>query len=73
MAYLKIVIRYLNRPPCGVEYKTYPAFLKINVLIALAAIIKETGWKCAMYITIFEITLALIIGGIAFRVLDLFM
>ncbi len=45
----------------------------IPCIATIAAMVKETGWKRAMYITIFEITLALLIGGIAFRVLDLFM
>ena len=44
----------------------------IPCIATIAAIIKEAGWKRAMYITIFEITLALLIGGISFRVLDVF-
>ena len=37
----------------------------------IAAMVKETGWKHALEITIFEIGLAVLIGGIAFRLLNL--
>ncbi len=44
----------------------------IPCLATIAAIIKETSWKFAIKITLFEIMLALFIGGIAYRVLDPF-
>jgi ferrous iron transport protein B len=42
----------------------------VPCIATIAAMVKETGWKHALGITMFEIVLAIIIGGIAFRVLD---
>jgi Fe2+ transport system protein B len=39
----------------------------------IAALIRETGWKNAALITFSEIGLAVLLGGITFRVLSLFM
>ncbi|MDH7517814.1 MAG: ferrous iron transport protein B [Candidatus Thermoplasmatota archaeon] len=45
----------------------------IPCIATIAAIVKEAGWKRAISITFFEITLAILIGGIAFRILHLIM
>jgi ferrous iron transport protein B len=37
----------------------------------IAALIKEFGWKKALFITLFEIAFAIIIGGVALRALEL--
>lgn len=42
----------------------------VPCIATIAAMVKETGWKHALKITIFEIVLAIFIGGIAFRVLN---
>jgi len=34
-------------------------------------LVKEFGWKKALSITVFEILLALLVGGIAFRLLTI--
>ena len=43
----------------------------IPCIATIAALVKELGWKKAAYITVFEIAFALLIGGIAFRLLTL--
>jgi len=46
--------------------------LYIPCIATITAIIKEIGWKRAIEITVFEIGLAILIGGIVFRVLNPF-
>ena len=41
----------------------------IPCISTIAALVKEAGWKNALLITVFEIAFAIILGGIAFRVL----
>ncbi len=43
----------------------------IPCIATIAALVKELGWKKAAYITVFEIAFALMLGGIAFRLLTL--
>ncbi|MBA7502402.1 Fe(2+) transporter FeoB [subsurface metagenome] len=43
----------------------------IPCIATIAALVRELGWKKAAYITVFEIAFALLIGGIAFRLLTL--
>jgi len=38
----------------------------------IAALIQEYGWKKAWYVTVFEIVFAIALGGVAFRILPLF-
>ena len=45
----------------------------IPCVATIAAMVREIGWKRAVYITMFEIGLAVFIGGIAFRLLNVFM
>jgi len=45
--------------------------LYIPCVATIAALIKEIGWKKAVFITVFEIVFAIFVGGIAFRLLSL--
>lgn len=45
--------------------------LYIPCIATIAALIKEIGWKKAMFITVFEIIFAIFVGGITFRLLTL--
>jgi len=45
----------------------------VPCVATIAALIRETGWKRAGLITFSEIWLAILLGGIAFRLLSLFM
>jgi ferrous iron transport protein B len=45
----------------------------IPCLATIAACKKEFGWKKALAITAIDIGLALALGGLAFRILSLFM
>jgi len=50
---------------------TLVAMLYIPCIATIATLVKEFGWKKALFITIFEIVFAIILGGIAFRLLML--
>jgi ferrous iron transport protein B len=43
----------------------------IPCIATIAALVREFGWKKALFITVFEIVFAIIVGGVAFRVLTL--
>jgi ferrous iron transport protein B len=45
----------------------------VPCVATIAALIRETGWKRAGIITFSEIGLAILLGGITFRLLSLFM
>ena len=45
--------------------------LYIPCIATVAALVKEIGWKKAIFITIFEIIFAIFVGGIVFRLLTL--
>jgi len=45
--------------------------LYIPCIATIAALIKEIGWKKAIFITVFEIVFAIFVGGIMFRLLML--
>jgi len=45
----------------------------VPCVATIAALIRETGWKKAGLITLTEIGLAVLLGGVAFRLLSLFM
>jgi len=45
----------------------------IPCIATIAALIKEFRWKKAIFITIFEIFFAILLGGIALRILSLFL
>ncbi|RLI22468.1 ferrous iron transport protein B [Candidatus Bathyarchaeota archaeon] len=45
----------------------------IPCIATIAACIRELGWKKALFITFFDIGLALLLGGIAYRILTVFM
>jgi ferrous iron transport protein B len=50
---------------------TLVAMFYIPCISTIAALTKEFGWKKALSITIFEIIFAILLGGIAFRILTL--
>jgi ferrous iron transport protein B len=50
---------------------TLVAMLYIPCIATIAALVREFGWKKAWFITVFEIVFAILVGGIAFRLLML--
>ncbi len=50
---------------------TLVVMLYIPCVATIGALVKEFGWKKALLITVFEIALALLLGGIAFRLLTI--
>jgi ferrous iron transport protein B len=50
---------------------TLVAMLYIPCIATIGALVKEFGWKKAYFITVFEIVFAILVGGIAFRLLML--
>ncbi|MDH5448496.1 MAG: ferrous iron transport protein B [Candidatus Bathyarchaeota archaeon] len=48
---------------------TLVAMLYIPCISTIGALVKELGWKKALLITVFEIIFAIVIGGIAYRIL----
>jgi ferrous iron transport protein B len=50
---------------------TLVAMLYIPCIATVAALVKDFGWKKALFITVFEIAFATLVGGIAFRLLTL--
>jgi len=50
---------------------TLVAMLYIPCIATIAALVREFGWKKALSITVFEIVFAIIVGGVALRVLTL--
>ncbi|MCW4008060.1 MAG: ferrous iron transport protein B [Candidatus Bathyarchaeota archaeon] len=50
---------------------TLVAMFYIPCIATIAALVKEFGWKKALTITLFEIIFAILLGGIAFRILTL--
>ena len=50
---------------------TLVVMLYIPCIATIGALVKEFGWKKALSITAFEILLALLVGGIAFRLLTI--
>jgi ferrous iron transport protein B len=50
---------------------TLVVMLYIPCVATVGVLIKEFGWKKALMITIFEIILALTLGGIAYRILEI--
>jgi ferrous iron transport protein B len=50
---------------------TLVTMLYIPCISTIAALVKEQGWKRALFITIFEIAFAIVVGGIAYRLLML--
>jgi ferrous iron transport protein B len=49
------------------------AMLYVPCLATIGILIKEFGWKSAMAISVANISVAILIGGLAFRLLSLFM
>ena len=51
---------------------TLVAIFYIPCIATISALVKEFGWKKALTITMFEIAFAIILGGVALRLLTLF-
>ncbi len=51
---------------------TLVTMLYIPCIATISVLVKDFGWKKALFITVFEIAFALLVGGIAFRLLMLF-
>jgi len=60
-----------NFGPVQMVVFTLVAMLYIPCIATIAALVREFGWKKALFITVFEIVFAILIGGIAFRLLML--
>jgi ferrous iron transport protein B len=43
----------------------------IPCIATIAALVKEYDWKKAIFITVFEIVFAIVLGGVAFRLLSM--
>ncbi|TRO52082.1 ferrous iron transport protein B [Candidatus Bathyarchaeota archaeon] len=52
---------------------TLVAMLYIPCIATIAALVRVFGWKKSLFITVFEIVFAILIGGIAMRLLPLIM
>ena len=50
---------------------TLVAMFYIPCIATIAALLKEFGWKKALFITVFEIVFAIVVGGVALRLLTL--
>jgi ferrous iron transport protein B len=48
---------------------TLVAMFYIPCIATIATLVKEFGWKKALYITVFEIVFAIVLGGLIFRLL----
>ncbi len=48
---------------------TLVAMLYIPCVSTIGALVKELGWRKAAYITVFEIVFAIVMGGLAYRVM----
>jgi ferrous iron transport protein B len=52
---------------------TLVAMFYIPCIATIAALLRDFGWKKSLFITVFEIAFAIVLGGVAFRLLTLFM
>ena len=59
--------------PVQIIVFTLVAMLYIPCIATIGALVKDFGWKKSFFITVFEITFAVLVGGIMFRLLTLFM
>ena len=50
---------------------TLVTMLYIPCIATIAALAKEFGWKKALFITVFEIIFAIVVGGVTLRLLML--
>ncbi|TEU06123.1 ferrous iron transport protein B [Candidatus Bathyarchaeota archaeon] len=60
-----------NFGPVQMIVFTLVTMLYIPCIATIAALVREFGWKKSLFITVFEIAFAILIGGIAFRLLML--
>jgi ferrous iron transport protein B len=52
---------------------TLVAMFYIPCIATIAALVRDFGWKKSLFITVFEIAFAILLGGITLRLLTLFM
>jgi ferrous iron transport protein B len=52
---------------------TLVAMFYIPCLATISALVREFSWRKALFITVFEIVFAIVLGGVALRLLTLFM
>ncbi|MCW4054021.1 MAG: ferrous iron transport protein B [Candidatus Bathyarchaeota archaeon] len=52
---------------------TIVAMLYIPCIATIAALVRDFGWKKALFITVFEVVFAILVGGIALRLLTIAM
>jgi ferrous iron transport protein B len=52
---------------------TLVAMFYIPCIATIAALVKEFSWRKALFITVFEIVFAIVLGGVALRLLTLVM
>jgi len=52
---------------------TLVAMFYIPCIATISALVREFGWRKATFITVFEIVFAIVLGGVAFRLLALVM
>lgn len=52
---------------------TIVAMLYIPCIATIAALVRDFGWKKALFITVFEVLFAILVGGIALRLLTIAM
>jgi ferrous iron transport protein B len=57
--------------PVQIVVFTLVVMLYIPCVATIGALVKEFGWKKALLITVFEILFALLVGGLAFRILTI--
>jgi len=57
--------------PTGIVVFTLVTMFYVPCIATIAALVREFGWKKALFITAFEIVFAIVVGGIAFRFLML--
>jgi ferrous iron transport protein B len=51
---------------------TLVAMFYIPCVATISALVREFGWRKALFVTVFEIVFAIVIGGVAARLLGLF-
>jgi len=57
--------------PIGIVVFTLVTMFYIPCIATIAALVREFGWKKALFITVFEVFFAILVGGIAFKLLML--
>jgi len=56
--------------PIGIIVFTVVAMFYFPCISTIAALVKEIGWKKTLFVAIFEILFAILLGGIVYRILE---